>query len=105
MRLIDADALMDDIYGALNQMTNIGIVVDGEWLWGKLNDALDNAPTVEPQRKHGRWIKENIVLTSNPPQFQWYCSECGKTMHGYSAEILTDFCPSCGAVMRGGQDE
>ena len=42
-RLIDADKLMDDICSALNEMTKIGIAVDGEWLWGKLNDAIDNA--------------------------------------------------------------
>ena len=45
-RLIDADELMKDICDSLNQMTNIGIAVDGEWLWQKLDDALDNAPTV-----------------------------------------------------------
>lgn len=49
MRLIDADALMDDINRAINAMTAIGIVVDGDWLWAKLNDALDNAPTIEPE--------------------------------------------------------
>ena len=45
-RLIDTDKLMDDICSALNEMTRIGIAVDGEWLWGKLNDAIDNAQTV-----------------------------------------------------------
>ena len=61
--------------------------------------------TILPQKKQGTWIKENIVLTSNPPQYQWHCSECGKVIYGYSAEILTNFCPSCGADMRRGQDE
>lgn len=45
-RLIDAYKLMDDICSALNEMTRIGIAVDGEWLWGKLNDAIDSALTV-----------------------------------------------------------
>lgn len=45
-RLVDIDALMDDICTSLNEMTKIGIAVDVEWLWGKLNDAIDNAPTV-----------------------------------------------------------
>ena len=87
MRLIDADALMDDICGALNQMTNIGIVVDGEWLWEKLNDALDNAPTIEPQRIKGRWINN------------CRCSECGYSEKNYS-DAPNNFCPVCGADMR-----
>ena len=49
----------------------------------------------------GRWVKENIVLTSLPPQYQWHCSECKKMIYGYSAKVLTNFCPNCGADMRG----
>ena len=45
-RLIDADEFFKDICNSLNEMTAIGIAVDGEWMWGKLNDALENAPTV-----------------------------------------------------------
>jgi len=45
-RLIDADAFFKDICDSLNEMTAIGLAVDGEWMWGKLNDALRNAPTV-----------------------------------------------------------
>ena len=52
------------------------------------------------QRK-GKWIRENIVLTSTPPQYQWHCSGCGRLARGFSTEILTDFCPNCGAKMRG----
>lgn len=89
MRLIDADELMNDICESLNQMTNIGIVVDGEWLWGKLNDALDNAPTIEPQRMRGKWTKDNA------------CEFCG-FQPWYERNINTlSFCPNCGADMRG----
>jgi hypothetical protein len=45
-RLVDADEIMNDICNSINQMTKIGIAVDGNYLWGKLNDALDNAPTI-----------------------------------------------------------
>jgi hypothetical protein len=47
-RLIDADEFFKDICNSLNEMTAIGIAVDGEWMWGKLNDALGNAPTIIP---------------------------------------------------------
>ena len=49
MRAIDADAFYKDICDSLNEMTRIGIAVDGEWLWEKLNDSLENAPTIEPE--------------------------------------------------------
>jgi hypothetical protein len=42
----DLDNVMDDINNSINEMTNIGIVVDGEYLWGKLNDAIYNAQTL-----------------------------------------------------------
>ena len=44
-RLGDLDAVMDDICNSINEMTKIGFTVDGEYLWGKLNDAIDNAQT------------------------------------------------------------
>ena len=47
-RLIDADKFFKDICNSLNEMTTIGIAVDGEWMWGKLIDALGNAPTIIP---------------------------------------------------------
>lgn len=45
-KLIDADEFFNDICNSLNEMTAIGVAVDGEWMWGKLNDALRNAPAV-----------------------------------------------------------
>lgn len=49
--------------------------------------------------KTGKWIKENRVLASNPPQYVWHCSECGNPERGFSAHILTNHCPACGAKM------
>lgn len=45
-RLGDLDAVMNDICNSINEMTKIGLAVDGEYLWGKLNDAIDNAQTI-----------------------------------------------------------
>lgn len=47
-KLIDADAMFKDICDDINVMTAIGIAVDGQWLWDKLNDALENASVVVP---------------------------------------------------------
>ena len=63
-----------------------------EMIW-----AIKSLPSAEP--KKGKWIKENIVLTSNPPKYVWHCSECGNPERGFSIHILTNHCPACGAKM------
>lgn len=52
-RLIDADAFFKDVCNSIENMTKLGIGVDADFLWAKLNDALDNAPTVIPADKDG----------------------------------------------------
>ena len=66
-------------------------------------NALKAVPSAQSERKKGRWIQENIVLTTDPPQYQWHCSECGRLVHWFTSGVLTNFCPSCGADMRGEQ--
>ena len=63
-----------------------------------LND-IAQVPTADMvEVKHGKWIKQPIVKTSLPPQYVWECSECGKWLTGF---VTTDYCPNCGANMRG----
>lgn len=45
-KIADIDAIYQDICDSIEEMTKIGIIIDGEYLWGKLNDAIDNAPTI-----------------------------------------------------------
>lgn len=55
---------------------------------------LYELPSVEPERKQGKWISEQ----------QWClpkCSICGAScfgLHGFDA-IKTPYCPNCGAKM------
>lgn len=72
-----------------------------ESIYRFLCDGIEECEDVAHERKKGKWIRENIVLTSNPPQYQWHCSECGKMVHWFTSGVLTDFCPNCGADMRG----
>ena len=94
MRLIDKDALMEDINESLSEMTNIGIAVDGDWLWAKLNDAIEHAPTIE-ERKTGKWINNIHDIP--------ICDQCGY-MTPYDRAIddyeYGNYCPNCGADMR-----
>ena len=55
--------------------------------------------------KKGEWIKENIVLTSNPPQYRWHCSNCKEIIFGFTDDVLTNYCPNCGADMMGEDNE
>ena len=66
---------------------------------------------LDPQRT-GRWIPLQLSIAYPPYQ----CSCCfgnapmvmvgtGRLKKGHLEALLTDFCPHCGADMRGGQDE
>lgn len=45
-RLKDVDALHEYICSSIDEMTKIGVVVDGEYLWGLINDGIKNAPSI-----------------------------------------------------------
>ena len=45
------------------------------------------------ENKHGEWI---CVSTTNTWYEQWACNQCSGIMN-----VKTNFCPSCGADMRG----
>lgn len=99
MKVIDADTLMKDICNSIDKMTEAGDLVDVEWLWTKLINAIKHAPTIEPERKKGKWKKLSGRWFHNDVQ----CSECGNTldMNGVNAgRGDANFCPNCGADMR-----
>lgn len=110
MRLIDADALMQSL-GITDMDCNKCEWYDREWSnckrGGDFEDtccAIEHAPTIEPERKIGKWIyidDDNLLYDS------YWCSECKKTITvdserrddiGITIEDLA-FCPNCGARM------
>ena len=64
-------------------------------------DLLQHAPTIEPQRKKGKWIP----VTNGRGGFE--CDQCHNYAPSYQdgVEWLSGFCPNCGADMRGEHDE
>lgn len=71
-----------------------------EWYKGRTVCAIiDNAPTVEQPK--GKWIShydycsKHGVLPSSLIAF-WWCEQCEQAV-----EQPTNFCPNCGADMRG----
>ena len=69
--------------------------------------AVLELPSAEPERKKGKWYKPTGMM---PPEYVgvYRCSECdGLAMRDWKThkQKLTDFCPNCGADMRGEQNE
>ena len=106
--LIDRQAAID----AIVQCTNCGDEntlreyvlkhsLDNGWTGGILEalDAVKDLPPAQPERKEGHWIEGKIyrdVIECN-------CSECGQLMTT-AASVRMNFCPNCGADMRGEKD-
>ena len=68
----------------------------------KVIEHLEQMPSAQPDRKHGYWVEsqEHVYMGNSVKEWtNWYCSECDAPNDNPS-----DFCPSCGADMRGEQD-
>ena len=62
-------------------------------------EQLEALPSAQPERKTGKWIDETFKpwgLVYHP----YKCDQCGE-----HSEADSDYCPNCGADMRGEQDE
>ena len=82
MRLINADALIAEMHNV--------ILEDGEDR-RTFYEVIERQPTIE-ERKTGKWI----YAPTEP--LGYICSECKKGCCRYN------FCPNCGADMRGEQE-
>lgn len=93
MRLIDADALIKKAHheakGMEKSYEDFGVLV--EWL-------VDKIPTIEPERKKGKWI---LTKGSNGKDYH-KCSEC---LHTQEITGVKNYCAVCGADMMEGHDE
>lgn len=101
MRLIDADVLIESIKrqcGICKLMPDEEIRQMAVIMEKGLIEVVNNAPTVEPKR--GEW-KRRIV--DNGFNADWVCSECGYRVKTDFVDY--NFCPNCGADMRGADDE
>lgn len=92
MRLIDVDAI--------RIKPQYLYVIDGMVMIRAEDIAriLEEQPTVKSEVKKGHWIEGMIFLPT--------CSECGGKAYGLHAFdcVKSDFCPNCGADMRGEQE-
>lgn len=96
MRLIDADALIQEIKRWKEREIADGLI--GKGIKAGYDAAMicvSEMPTIE-ERKHGHWIEHPTLFGT------WVCSECGMTIYNfYKADKLYIYCPKCGAKMDG----
>lgn len=78
-----------DTYDRYNEAWNDAI--------GRAEMEIENIPSVQPERKPGRWETYIISMLDGEG---CRCSECGIEGVPY-----WDFCPNCGADMRSEQDD
>lgn len=111
MRLIDADALIEEIRHVeeLNGVVfDDGGLFDGNkkakemWSLTKRNleatiDEINRRPTIE-ERKRGEWLPDN-----RPGGDFWVCSCCKFPSEAFAADKLYKYCPVCGCRMDGGK--
>ena len=109
-RLIDADAL--DMYERLKSYYGDA--------WRDAQKEIDNAPTVDAEPvRHGKWIEDGSFKYKHGGRnsevkelfgTEWRvirrikCSLCNKITL-VDETILYEYCPHCGAKMRGEEDE
>ena len=72
-----------------------------------LEQIIDEQPTIE--RKTGKWISdtddEPVVIKDGFPDKSCYCSECREWLVASDEyAVKGNFCPNCGADMRGEQE-
>lgn len=94
MRLIDADAAKADIRkDCPNCTVNGSSFCKTECIINRRCDFLDEQPTVE-ERPRGTWLLCHDTYFSK-------CSICGVI---WLNEECRDYCPNCGAYMRGNKN-
>lgn len=106
MRYIDADRLIDDIRPFAEYDSNRR---NKDWV-RRFEIAIDDQPTADVRENvKGEWIEDNPREKS----MMWRCSVCGRIAYypiigerkSYKKHCGYNFCPNCGADMRGDNNE
>lgn len=102
MRLIDADALRDNLQALAYDDWNQGVTTSWADAYSEVADMVEEMPTIE--RKTGKW--EERKVSSEKVIDEWQsarCSVCGRyhtTPYMYFFDNYK-FCPNCGSYNGG----
>jgi hypothetical protein len=117
-RYIDADEFLKSMIAKFKCVPLVGVtkyIYGEECFEGEILDAIiKETPTADVvEVKHGEWVayecEESYGDGIGEKATKWYkCSECGTDALGrcyedeyYSYPLRTNYCPNCGADMRG----
>ena len=106
MRLINADALREQLQNLAYDDWNQGASTSWADAYREMADMVEDTPTIEPVRMKGEWIPTHeSALLSHPDSITYVCSECGHKIYTvYGFPLKTNYCPNCGADMRNDED-
>lgn len=90
MRLIDADALKKELYTMTEWNGDVHRVI--------YEISIDDAPTVE-ERPKGEWVADGFFYHNGFPFNYYRCTCCNEKF-----KQRFDYCPSCGADMKGEEE-
>lgn len=76
---------------------NQSAVKKGHWIWKERH--RNSYKAVQGIDKYGK--NGDLLIHEDYTELVPYCSECGKVGH----EVFLNFCPNCGADMRGENDD
>lgn len=103
MKAIDGEELMDRVDFILSRLKSTELVS----VFQNLKSYLENAPTLtlDDLRPKGRWIGTGYDGYADGCLVYdlWECSECRAEFGCVGDPPPYEFCPSCGADMRGGE--
>lgn len=102
MRAIDGDRLKRKAQKVATEAWKMKIKANVEVILNEFIDWINDAPTIEPERKKGHWIR-------HPEQrniFNGKTIECSECHEKYTVQYVEDewFCRHCGADMREPED-
>lgn len=104
MRMIDADALRDNLQALAYDDWNQGVTTSWADAYSEVADMVEEMPTIE-ERKTGKWIHTDTQAGYDiNGDLVWAdmmkCETCGfeiDVIQGHIAQY--NYCPSCGAEM------
>ena len=99
-RLIDGDKLGKEIFC---HSYGVSILENENKVLGEVLQMVHNAPTIE-ERPHGEWERWGSPFSDDTIANSIVCSICKARYVEIDGEVF-NFCPNCGARMKGGDEK
>ena len=101
------NAISEHLDGVLGQTKyDEGIAYGYEAAHRHIQEVIAHMPSAQPGRKKGHYIGEADGYADGELVYDiWSCSECGCYFEDWDEQPTYNFCPNCGADMRGDNHE